>query len=59
MNSAKRHFKEMHVQSGMTFPCTFCNKLYDRERNLDKHMKVAHGVTRQMLKDNFVPDFKY
>lgn len=62
MNSAKRHYKEVHLQPDQQVPCAFCSKVFKLQRKLNEHMKSAHGVTntsgfrRFRIQDRFIPD---
>jgi uncharacterized C2H2 Zn-finger protein len=48
-NNARRHVRTIHMEVGALFPCTHCDKVFEKVRSFDDHMRLKHRV----YKSNF------
>ena len=49
MDSAKKHYKEMHIadKNDKKFICKFCNKEFEVQYSLKQHVRDIHGLPKQ------------
>ena len=54
-STAKRHYKEKHLQGLQCHKCSYCGKEYTLLRYLKEHMSNVHQITQKMLNSRFLP----
>ena len=54
-STAKRHYKEKHLQVPECHECPYCGKKYTLLRYLKEHMSNIHQITQKMLNSRFLP----
>jgi uncharacterized Zn-finger protein len=55
-STAKRHYREVHIDQVQDYECCYCGKHYCRQRLLNEHMMRSHQISQKMLQNRFVPE---
>ena len=55
-STAKRHYKEKHLQVPECHECPYCGRKYTLLRYLKEHMSNIHQITQKMLNSRFLPN---
>jgi len=55
-STAKRHYKEKHLQLPACYDCPYCGRKYTLLRYLKEHMSNIHQITQKMLNSRFLPN---
>jgi uncharacterized C2H2 Zn-finger protein len=42
--NARRHVRTLHMAAGGVYRCALCDKLFEKVRSFDDHMRLKHGV---------------
>ena len=48
-NNAHRHVRTLHMEVGGFFQCALCDKVFEKVRSFDDHMRLKHRVYKNNL----------
>ncbi len=48
-NNARRHVRTLHMTVGGYFQCAICDKVFEKVRSYDDHMRLKHRVYKSSL----------
>jgi len=52
--NARRHYFETHVEQDSIYECSFCQKVYKKDRYLRSHVSTVHGMTTNVLNSSLL-----